>query len=114
MFNKLTSISILLLVFLFLSCSDKQSVKFDLNNDTCIVLRKGFDQSSIWHLNIQKLGETDDSTEVIISNFKNVAYRKKMTDSIYNGDWYADSVLIKFVNVRKSSQSIELIYLFAD
>ena len=114
----LIPISFFISICILISCqnsSDKQVLKFDLTKDTSLILRKNIDQKNIWGFNLQINGFFKDTVDLIITNQSNVNYYRKLiskTDTIYHGDWYADSIMIKFRNVKETIKDLKIRYEF--
>ena len=97
--------------------ANRQITEFDLIKDSSLVLRKTKNQSNIWGFNLQINGSFVDTIKLIMTNQENVVYSQKLigiTDSIYRGDWYSDSILIKFENVKNPIKNIKMQYVFFD
>ncbi|NOU62331.1 hypothetical protein [Marinifilum caeruleilacunae] len=110
--------SIFLLVFT--SCnmtSDTQNLRADIQADTILILKKISKQGNIWGIDIKINGDFDDTITLIHTNGKNVAYHYKLIggiDTTYHTDWYSDSCLVKFENIKEPIKDLQIEYEFFD
>ncbi len=110
----------LIIILFFVSCQitdSKQKLKTDIKTDATLVLRKTDNQGNIWGIKLYIIGDFNDTITLIHTNGDNVAYRHKLIgriDTIYRTDWYSDSCLIIFENIKKPIKDLYIEYEFFD
>lgn len=103
-----------------ISCNltnDKQTLTTNISSDTTLILKKNMNQGNIWGIDLKIIGNLHDTITLIHTNGDNVAYRHKLIggiDTIYHSDWYSDSCLIKFENVKEPIKDLQIDYEFFD
>jgi hypothetical protein len=118
--KKNRTILIVLFITVLVACnsvSDKQSIKINVQKDTTLILEKTLQQGNIWGIDLEIHGNFVDTVVLIHTNGNNVSYKYQLiggVDSIYRTDWYSDSCLIKFENVKKPIMDLEIEYEFFD
>lgn len=118
--ENIRTILIVLFITILVACnsvSDKQRIVINVNTDTTLILKKTLHQGNVWGIDLKIHGNFVDTIVLIHTNGNNVSYKYQLigsVDSIYRTDWYADSCLIKFENVKKPIMDLEIEYEFFD
>lgn len=104
----------------FISCtmkSDKQELRTNIQSDTMLILKKAKKQGNVWGIDLKIVGYFKDTIALIHTNGDNVAYHYKLfggIDTTYHTDWYSDSCLIRFENIKEPIKDLKINYEFFD
>ncbi len=107
-------------IMIFTSCkidSDKQLLKVNIQSDTTLILKKVEGQGNVWGINMKIVGEFKDTVELIHTDGDNIVCWRKMiggVDSIYHADWYSDSCVIRFKDIKEPIVELYIYYEFLD
>lgn len=97
--------------------SDKQTLKTSFSTDTTLILTKNMNQGNVWGIDLKIIGNLNDTITLIHTNGDNIAYKYKLIggiDTTYHTDWYSDSCMIKFENVKEPIKNLQIDYEFFD
>lgn len=97
--------------------SDRQELRTNIQSDTTLILKKNEKQGNIWGIDIKIVGDCKDTITLIHTNGDNVAYHHKLVggiDNTYRTDWYSDSCLIRFENIKEPINDLQIDYEFFD
>ncbi len=104
----------------FISCNmtnDRQKLRANIQADTTLVLKKTANQGNVWGIDLKIIGDFNDTITLIHTNGDNVAYLHKLIggiDTTYHTDWYSDSCLIRFENIKEPIKDLQINYEFFD
>lgn len=110
----------LIFLLIFTSCkmnSYEQKLIIDIQSDTTLIIKKIEKQGDVWGLNLKIVGDFKDTVTLIHTNGDNIAYHHKLISGIdsiyqYHSDWYSDSCLIRFENIKKPIMNLRIDYEF--
>jgi len=93
----------------------QQEIKVNIHSDTTLMLTKNNYQGNINGFKFRIRGEIKDKIIMIQTNGHNIEYNYELVgfvDTVFFGDWYANTCLLRFENINKPIKDLEIEYTF--
>ncbi len=94
---------------------ERSGLMLDISQDTMIVLKKKNWQGSIWGIDLRIRGDFTDTVRVSFFMYDKAYHQMLLfgaADSSFHGDWYSDSIQVRFDRIRVPLRSVSIDYQF--